>query len=53
MQQRYDSLPHLGGRFIGKCQSQNRTWSRQSLFDNIGNAVSQDPRLAATGSGQY
>jgi hypothetical protein len=45
-------LAHLVGGFIGKRDCQNRGRRHTPCHDDVGNAMRNDPRLAAPGPGQ-
>ena len=51
LRQPLDALPHLVGRLVGKRQGQDLT-GRDTVQQQVCDAVRDDPRLAAAGAGQ-
>ena len=47
-----DALPHLAGRRVGEGDGEDVPRTHADLVDQVGDAMSEDPRLARAGPGQ-
>ena len=52
VQQALDALAHLGGRLVGEGDGDDLVRTRQSLGDQIGDAMGDHPGLARAGAGK-